>query len=77
LFEDEMNMENSTAEAIKYYKTGLIEDKDAFLNEHESVWYVIETPPAGVKYEVPKWAEKHRITSEISFDHYTALEFTK
>ena len=77
LFNDELYLDDSSAEAIKYYKTNLIEDKEAFLKEHESVWYVIETPANGAKYDIPEWAEKYRIVSEISLDHHTALEFTK
>ena len=77
IFEDEIGAVDSSVEAIGYYKTNLIEDKEAFLKEHENVWYIIETPSAGLKYEIPEWASKMRIVSEISFDHHTALEFTK
>ena len=76
-FEDDMEGTNVSTDAIKYYKTNLIENRDEFLKEHESVWYVIETPPIGVKYEIPKWAENMRIESEISLDHHTALEFSR
>ncbi len=77
VFADEMAENESSDGAIKYYKMNLIENKEDFLKEHESVWYVIDTPAVGAKYEIPKWAEKMRITSEISLDHHTALEFTK
>jgi hypothetical protein len=55
----------------------LIENREEFLKEHKKFWYLYDTPAKGEKFEIPKWAEKMRIVSEISLEHNTAIEFVQ
>lgn len=77
IFEDSFEYEYGSLEPIREYRVNLIDNKDEFLEKYESVWYIIPRPEDGKEYEIPEWAKEMRITSEISLDHHTALEFTK
>lgn len=77
IFEDSFEYEYGSLEPIRKFRVNLIDNKEEFLKNYESVWYILSNPEKGEEYEIPDWAKEMRITSEISLDHHTALRFTK
>ena len=63
------------AAAILNIRDGLVEDRNSFLAEHKSFWYVVRNYKNGERYEIPEWARNYRVGSEISLGIYSALEF--
>ena len=77
LFEKGVGYEYGSLEPIRNYRVNLISDSAEFLKNYEKVWYIIDTPVDGSDFEIPEWAKKMRVVSEISLDHHSALEFSK
>lgn len=77
MFGENINYEHGSQEPIRRYRVNLIDNKDDFLKDYDSVWYIMPKPGPGEDYDIPDWASEMRITSEISLDYHSALEFTK
>ncbi len=76
LFNEDVNYEYGSLEPIRMLRVNLIDNREEFLKDKKTVWYILDSPEDGFEYEIPKWAEKMRIVSEISLGHHTALRFS-
>ena len=77
LFNEDVDYIYGSLEPIRMLRVNLVDSKEKFLRDKETVWYILDTPAEGDEYEIPEWAKDMRIISEISLDHHTALRFSK
>ena len=76
IFNDSIEYKYGLQEPIKSYKVNIIESTEDFLSENSEIWYVVERSNDDV-VDVPEIFSEYYVKSEISLEHYTALELAK
>ena len=62
---------------VNMINKAVVYDKTEFLKQHNSFWYIVKNSKDGAKSQVPEEFLSYQISSEISLDDFSALEFRK
>lgn len=68
----------SSLEPIRRYRHNLITDLPAFLSQHHSFWYLVNTPKDGTEPKLPSEIASHfYIKNKVVNPHHTSLELER